>query len=531
MNPFCNEVIIPSVLEKLFISSSKFIERKFIMIRTRVAPSPTGDPHVGTAYMALFNYCFAKRNGGKFILRIENTDQVRSSVASEQVIMHSLKWLGLEWDEGPDINGPYGPYRQSDRSDIYQDHIKKLLESGHAFKCFCKPERLEALRKKQMAEDSQTQGYDGLCKKLTESEVSALEAEGATYVIRLDVPREGTCNFKDYLRGDISIEWKTVDMQVLIKSDGLPTYHLANVVDDHLMEITHVIRGEEWISSVPKHILLYKYFGWEPPVFCHLPLLRNPDKSKLSKRKNPTSILWYERMGYLPEGLLNFLGLMAWSMPSGEERFSLSEMIENFDLGRVSLGGPVFDIQKLTWLNGRWIREVLDLEQFAERIRQWSVNRDYMMKIAQLAMPRTTCFSDLGPLTAFLFSGSVNIKPEDLVDSKMSADDVKKVFHIANFKFDSLPEWNKESVESTLRNIADQMKLKLKLFLRPFYVAISGNPVSLPLFDSMEILGRDICRYRLRNAIEILGSVSAREGDLWLEEFSSATATSMEAKK
>jgi glutamyl-tRNA synthetase len=502
------------------------------MIRTRVAPSPTGDPHVGTAYMALFNYCFAKKNGGQFILRIEDTDRARSSPAYEEMILQSLRWLGLKWDEGTDIGGPHGPYRQSDRSEIYQTHVKKLLESGHAFRCFCTPERLESLRKQQAADgEPQAHGYDGLCKGLSEAEVENLVFEGVSFVIRLDVPRTGACVFNDYLRGEISIDWKMVDMQVLIKSDGMPTYHLANVVDDHLMQITHVIRGEEWISSAPKHLLLYQYFGWEPPVLCHLPLLRNPDKSKLSKRKNPTSILWYERMGYLPEALLNFLGLMAWSMPSGEERFSLEEMVESFDLSRISLGGPVFDVQKLTWLNGRWIREVLNLESFAERIQKWALNRDYLMKIASLALPRTTCFSDLGPLTMFLFSGAINIKAEELVDKKMSADMVRKAFHITIVKFDLLQEWNKENIEITLRETADLIEQKLKIFLRPFYVAIAGTPVSLPLFDSMELLGRDICRHRLRDAVQLLGGVSAKEADQWLKEMSADKSSSVDIEE
>ena len=303
-------------------------------VRTRIAPSPTGDPHVGTAYIALFNLCFARQHGGKFILRIEDTDQARSTRESEAAILESLRWLGLEWDEGPDVGGPHAPYRQSERGEIYREHADDLLEHGHAFRCFCTSERLNELRRQQSATQQQP-GYDGQCLGLSQAEVAARLEAGESYVVRMNVPREGVCQVQDMLRGQIDFEWTQVDMQVLLKADGMPTYHLANVVDDHLMGITHVLRGEEWINSAPKHLLLYEYFGWQAPVLCHLPLLRNPDKSKLSKRKNPTSILYYRRMGYLPEALLNYLGRMGWSMPDEREKFTLGEMLCHFDIMRV----------------------------------------------------------------------------------------------------------------------------------------------------------------------------------------------------
>jgi glutamyl-tRNA synthetase len=291
-------------------------------VRTRIAPSPTGFPHVGTAYIALFNLCFAKQHGGEFILRIEDTDQVRSTPESEQMILDSLKWLGLNWAEGPDVGGPHAPYRQSERRDIYTAHTQQLVDAGHAFACFCSEDRLTALRTEQMA-NKQTPRYDGHCLSLSLAETTAKIAAGDAYVVRMKVPTEGICEIQDLLRGQIDIPWEQVDMQVLQKTDGLPTYHLANVVDDHLMQITHVIRGEEWISSAPKHKLLYQYFGWDMPVLCHMPLLRNPDKSKLSKRKNPTSITYYRDMGFLPEALTNYLGRMGWSMPDEREKFTL----------------------------------------------------------------------------------------------------------------------------------------------------------------------------------------------------------------
>ncbi|MBV8198571.1 MAG: glutamate--tRNA ligase, partial [Candidatus Eremiobacteraeota bacterium] len=279
-------------------------------VRTRVAPSPTGDPHVGTAYVALVNYCFAKQQGGEFILRIEDTDVARSTAESERAIVDALHWCGITWDEGPDVGGPHGPYRQSERSEIYRRYADELLSRGQAFFCFCSEQRLHDMRAAQRAA-GQPSRYDGLCLTLSPEDVQRRIASGEPRVIRLRVPNEGVCIVSDLRRGSIEFEYRSVDMQVLVKSDGMPTYHLANVVDDHLMRITHVFRGEEWLSSAPKHLLLYSYFGWEPPKLLHLPLLRNPDKSKLSKRKNPTGILFYRSLGYLPEALINFLALLA----------------------------------------------------------------------------------------------------------------------------------------------------------------------------------------------------------------------------
>lgn len=472
-------------------------------VRTRIAPSPTGDPHVGTAYVALFNYCFARKSGGQFILRIEDTDQARSTAESQDAILNSLRWLGLEWDEGPDIGGRFGPYQQGLRSEIYQQYADHLLKERHAFRCFCTPERLTQLRESQQRAGLRP-GYDGHCVQLSSAEVEKFEAESTPFVIRMRVPEEGSCIINDMLRGQIEIAWNTVDMQVLVKQDGLPTYHLANVVDDHHMDITHVIRGEEWISSTPKHILLYEYFQWPPPVWCHLPLLRNPDKSKLSKRKNPTSLLYYQRMGLLPEAMMNYLGLMAWSMPNGEEKFTLAEMVENFDLERVSLGGPVFDIKKLTWLNGRWLRESLDDEEFAVRVQKWALSRDYLMPIAALARPRISVLSDLGPLTSFFFSGELSIAVKDFEDKKMSLEVIFQAITEVLEGIEATPIWSKEAIGALLKQVAEKHEIKLRDFLRPFYVAVAGTPASTPLFDSMEILGRDLCRARLRRALEVL---------------------------
>ncbi|MDR3518316.1 MAG: glutamate--tRNA ligase [Azospirillaceae bacterium] len=483
-------------------------------VRTRVAPSPTGDPHVGTAYMALMNYCFAKGQGGDFILRIEDTDRARSTAASERMILESLRWLGLTWDEGPDVGGVYGPYRQSERSAIYQTHAQVLLDRGHAFKCFCTAERLDQMRLEQKLR-GQRSAYDGHCLHLSSSEVAQLEAEGRPHVVRMKVPASGTATIHDLRRGDIQIDWDTVDMQVLMKSDGLPTYHLANVVDDHLMKITHVLRGEEWVSSAPKHQLLYQYFEWDMPALCHLPLLRNPDRTKLSKRKNPTSIVWYQRMGYLPEALLNLLGLFAVSSSEGDEMHRLEDLVRIFDVQNISLGGPVFDITKLNWLNGRYIRETLDPEGFAARVRDWALNPEYLMKIAALAQTRVERLSDLGPLTSFFFSGNLDLTPEALRNHKVKPEDLRKVFQLAIWGFDALAEWNLPPLERVLRDVAERTGYKFRDFVRPFFIAITGTPASVPLFDAMALLGRDLVRERLRQAITKLGGVTAAEAKEW----------------
>ncbi len=479
-------------------------------VRTRIAPSPTGDPHVGTAYVALFNMAFAHSQGGEFLLRIEDTDQARSTPESEKAILDALHWLGLDWDEGPDNGGAHGPYRQSERSDIYREHADQLLDSGHAFRCFCSSERLDELRKTQMAE-KQPLGYDGHCLHLHQDEIAQRLANNEPHVVRMNVPREGQCVFNDMLRGEISIEWSQIDLQVLLKADGMPTYHLANVVDDHLMKISHVIRGEEWINSAPKHILLYQYFGWEIPVFCHLPLLRNTDKSKLSKRKNPTSILFYQRMGYLPEALLNYLGRMGWSMPDEREKFTLAEMLEVFDIQRVSLGGPVFDVEKLSWLNGMWIREELSDEQLADRLQEWALNRDTLMAFLPFAKQRMETFSDIAPLGSYLVSGMLPISAEDLKSAGMEEEQLLEVLQFALWRLESVQSWNRDNIFNALKAVADGMEIKLKPFLAPLFIAVAGSSASISVMDSMNLLGADMSRARLRYAIDLLGGIGKKK--------------------
>ena len=487
-------------------------------IRTRIAPSPTGDPHVGTAYIALFNRCFAHSNGGKFILRVEDTDRVRSSKNSESNIIESLNWLGLTWDEGPDVGGEYGPYRQSERTKIYSEHVDILLQNKKAFRCFCTPERLDQLRKHQLQEKTQV-GYDGHCLNLSDEEIESRLKQGEDYVVRMKVPESGDCEFYDLLRENVSISWSQVDMQVLIKSDGMPTYHFANVVDDHLMNITHVIRGEEWINSVPKHLLLYGYLGWEPPIFCHMPLLRNPDKSKLSKRKNPTSIGYYEDMGYLPEALVNYLGMMGWTMPSGEEKFSIQEMTNNFDINRVSLGGPVFDLEKLNWLNGKYIREEMSDSEFIKKYTQWAFDSENIKNVIPLVRERVDKFSDVVDLTSFFLSADVDLKEDSFSKIKLDRDMILRILKFSLWRLEALESWDKESIHKEFQMLSGQMDLKFREFLSPLFVAVTGKYVSLSVIESVTVLGIDIFRARTRDAIKVLGGISKKMEKTLLSEY------------
>lgn len=487
-------------------------------VRTRIAPSPTGDPHVGTAYIALFNLCFARQHSGQFILRIEDTDRVRSTPESEQMILDSLRWLGLEWDEGPDVGGPHGPYRQSERGDIYAQHAQQLLNAGHAFKCYRTSEELDELREARKAAGLQL-ALKPADLALSAEEQARREQESWPYVVRMNVPSEGVCVVKDMLRGTIEVEWAQVDAQILLKSDGMPTYHLANVVDDHLMEITHVLRGEEWINSAPKHQLLYEYFGWEMPELCHMPLLRNPDKSKLSKRKNPTSINYYRRMGFLPQAVTNYLGRMGWSMPDEREKFNLSEMIAEFDVQRVSLGGPVFDLEKLTWLNGVYIREDLDDDALLIALREWAFNEDYIKQILPQVRPRVETLSQVMPLAGHFFSGLPALSEASFASVKLDEEELVKLLQFLVWRFEGVPTWHKEVLLGEVKILSEHFELKMKAFLAPVFIAITGSASSTSVMDAMAILGSDVTRARLRNAIEVLGGVSKKQAKRFEKEF------------
>lgn len=477
-------------------------------VRTRVAPSPTGDPHVGTAYVALFNLVFARSRGGRFILRVEDTDRQRSSPVSEAAIMEALRWVGLDWDEGPDVGGKSGPYRQSERLDIYRRHADELVAAGGAFYCFCPRERLDELRRRQQ-QNRETPRYDGHCRNLDPEAGRARVLNGETHVVRLNVPRAGACRFSDGIRGTIEIPWRQVDMQILVKSDGFPTYHLAAVVDDHLMGITHILRGEEWLSSMPKHRLIYDLFGWSLPTHYHLPLLRNADGSKVSKRRNPTGLDYYRRIGYLPEALRNYLALMGWSMPREQEIFSTEEMTAAFDPDRLTTGGPVFDLAKLDWLNGQYIRS-LAAGEFMDRVTDWAINRENLAALAPLVQQRTERLVDLLPQVDYLLGDRAALDEDAFADMRLGAEDCLRVLDHAKRRLDEEDAWDRDSLQAAVRSLADAMDLPMRHLVAILFVAVAGRAVALPLFDSMAFLGRDMVRSRLLSAVTALGGVSKK---------------------
>jgi len=480
-------------------------------VRTRVAPSPTGDPHVGTAYVALFNYALARKHGGSFVLRIEDTDRQRSSAAAERMIFEALRWLGLEWDEGPDVGGACGPYRQSERTAIYTEHVEELVAAGAAYPCFCGKERLEALRAAQR-EAKGAVGYDRHCRCLDPGEAARRRRAGEEHVLRLAMPTDGETVARDVLRGEIRFDNAGVDDQVLVKSDGFPTYHLANVVDDHLMGISHVVRAEEWISSLPKHVQLYRAFGWELPEFCHLPLLRNPDTSKISKRKNPVSLNHYRRAGYLPETMLNYLALMGWTMPDEREEFTLAELVEEFTLGRISLGGPVFDLDKLTWLNGRYLRK-LEPAQLLGRLRGELLSDAYLLQVLPLVRERIDTLEGFMAYAGFFFVGEVELDEAaraKLVAKGQTPPQAAKLLRLlVEDCLDPLLEWDAQTLEQTLRSFCDAQGVAPKELFMAVRVAVTGRAATPPLFETMTVLGKEVCRRRLRSAVETLRAMKA----------------------
>ncbi len=456
-------------------------------VRTRIAPSPTGqDLHIGNAYTALVNSVFARKNKGKFIIRIEDTDRTRFVEGSEKRILSSLAWLGIAHDEGPDVGGPYAPYRQSDRLSVYKKYAEELIAKKHAYYCFCTPQRLEQMRKNQEANHLPPM-YDGLCKTVKNSELRI--KNGEPYVIRLNVPDEGTTTFHDIIRGDISFGNKLIDDQVILKSDGFPTYHLGVVVDDHLMKISHIIRGEEWISSTPKHILIYQFLGWEPPQFAHMPLLRNPDKSKLSKRKNPVWVSWYKEQGFLPEAILNYLATMAWAFPGGKEIFTLEEMIQNFSLEAVQTTAPIFDVEKLRWLNGEYLRksQSSNVKTQIYEFFDGKYPKEGIEKVLPLIIERMKTLQEFRSLAGFFFE-----KPKEFERSIN-----KELFDIAKTAIES-SEWNHDAMEQAIRDASEKAGVKAKDVFMELRVAITGKTVGPPLLESLEVLGKEETLNRLR---------------------------------
>lgn len=459
------------------------------MIRTRIAPSPTGkDVHIGSVATALMNFAWAKKNGGQFIIRIEDTDQSRLVPGGEAKMLKTMQELGIVADESPLVGGTFAPYRQSERLTIYKKYALELVEKGSAYYCTCTSERLSEMRLKQQAE-KKVPKYDRHCLAHQDSIKKDIEA-GAKYVIRLKIP-EKEIVFTDLIRGSVTFQSSSLDDQVLLKSDGFPTYHLGVVVDDHLMEITHVLRGEEWLPSTPKHIILYESFGWEPPFFGHVSLLRNPDKSKLSKRKNPVWASEYIERGIFPEALLNYLALMGWSHPEGKELFTLDEYVRVFDIKDIQTTAPVFDPIKLEWMNGMYIRE-MKAEKLNEKIVDFigsGFDKSIVEKTIPLVRERLKKLSDYLPLCDFMFS-----KPKTYeVELGKYKDAIMNMRTIIQ----SIDQFSAEQIGLSMGECATALGMKNSEFFMVLRVAITGKKISPPLNESMEILGKEECLERL----------------------------------
>ena len=469
-------------------------------IRVRFPPSPTGEPHVGNIRTAIFNWLFARGADGSFIIRIEDTDQSRKVKGAVAAILDTLRWLGIDWDEGPDVGGDYGPYVQSERLDLYRQAANDLLVSDHAYHCHCPPQRLSDLRRDQSKRKGRV-GYDGHCRNLTSQERVALVRRGEQPVVRFKMPSEGTTTVTDLIRDEVTFENDLIDDFVILKSDGFPTYHLASVVDDSAMKITHVLRAEEWLPSTPRHVQLYRALGLEMPEFAHLPIILAPDRSKLSKRHGATSALEYREMGYLPEAMVNFLVLLGWSLDDKTEIFSAQELVDSFSLERVSRPGAIFNIDKLNWLNGYYIRQMSDQDLTDALLEFWGrhapegipaqPDRSYLVKIVPLIRERLKTLLDAAPLIPFFFADNVEYDTGQLVQKRMDAEGTRAALSRAAVALSELASFDSDSIEGALRPLADDMGIKVGQLLGSIRVATTGLKVSPPLFESLEVLGRE----------------------------------------
>jgi len=486
-------------------------------VRVRFAPSPTGYLHVGGARTALFNWLFARHNGGQFLLRIEDTDRTRYVPQALPDLLDGMRWLGLFWDEGPEIGGDYGPYYQSDRAHLYRQHAEELVAKGLAYRCYCSPERLESMRRERRAAGL-PYGYDRQCRTLTKKQIGDYEAQGVRPVIRLAVPLEGTTEFNDLFRGHISVKNEQLDDLVLLKSDGLPTYHLANVVDDHYMAITHILRADEWLASVPKHVLLYQAFGWELPVQAHLPVILDPSgKGKLSKRKRKlpdgrdmlTYVHEFKRAGYLPESMINFLALVGWSYDGQIEYFTRSELIRRFELERVHKAPAAFSYDKLDHMNATYIRS-LGANDLSGRLLQvlldagFDADIDTVLRMAPLVRERLTTLQDVIGWVDFVFDDDVEYAADLLIQKGMDRESTLTALRSAERVLSSLESFDdEERLEAALRALADELGLKAGQLFGSIRVAVTGKKVAPPLFGTLAILGRKKVLGRLGKAIAL----------------------------
>jgi glutamyl-tRNA synthetase len=476
------------------------------MVRVRFAPSPTGYPHLGNIRTALFNWLFARHNNGVFILRIEDTDVARWVEGAVEAILSSLRWLGLDWDEGP--------YFQSQRLELYREVTDRLLKQELAYQCYCPPERLELMRQEQMRR-KQPPGYDRRCRNLTREQRAEMEAREIIPVVRFKTPLEGQTSFNDLLHGQIVFENSTLDDFVLLKSDGYPTYHLANIVDDHLMAISHVLRADEWLSSTPRHVLLYQTLGWQPPQFAHLPMILGPDRSKLSKRHGATAIAEYQVQGYLPEAMFNFLALLGWALDDKTELLTRGEIVKHFSLERISRTAAVFNKDKLDWMNGVYLRG-LGSEEFTRRAMPFlerdlpaEINRpldtDYIRQIMPLIQERARTLAEVPHLSDFFFIDELEYDVRLLLGKIEKAEAIKSL-RASVAKMDDLKDWDATALEAVFRPLADELKLKTSVFFGLLRVSVTGRTAAPPLFQTMDVLGKERCLKRLKMALGKLGA-------------------------
>ncbi len=482
-------------------------------VRVRYAPSPTGYPHIGNIRTALFNWLFARHSGGKFIVRIEDTDQSRKVDDALESIFASLRWLGLDWDEGPEAGGDYGPYFQSERLDLYNKYAQQLIDSGNAYKCYCSSERLAQMRDEMTKRKESTRSYDRHCRDLSSEEKARLDSQGTKSVVRFKVPLERQTTFHDLIKGDITFDNSELDDLVLLKSDGFPTYHLANIVDDHFMEISHIMRADEWLSSTPRHVLLYKAFEWEPPLYAHLPMILGPDKSKLSKRHGATAVTEFQEQGYLPEAMMNFMALLGWSLDDKTEIFTKEELIQHFTIERISKTAAVFSHEKLKWMNGVYIRKMSDNELVDQLLFYFDrglpgtvprpLSREYILKMVPLIRERLTTFSEITEQFDFFFVDELAYDLNLLLGKKGTKDSVLAhlcivVPAIKELTFDT------PTLEETLRGLATELGVKAGELFTPVRIAVCGRTAAPPLFETMEVLGKEKCFKRINEAIEQL---------------------------
>ncbi len=485
-------------------------------VRVRYAPSPTGEPHVGNIRTALFNWLLARHEGGTFILRIEDTDQARIVPGALEAIFDSLRWLGLDWDEGPEVGGPHAPYFQSQRLEHYHRASEQLIAADNAYRCYCSPQRLEEMRAEQMRY-KQPPKYDRRCLKLSAGERRELEAQGIPPVVRFKTPPSGRTTFHDLVRGNVTFENDTLDDFVLLKSDGFPTYHLANVVDDHLMGISHVLRGDEWLASTPRHMLMYQAFGWEPPLWAHLPMILGPDRAKLSKRHGDTALLEFRQRGFLPQALFNFLGLLGWSLDDKTEIISREEFIRHFSLERIVKNPAIFNVEKLTWMNGVYIRDLPPdtlaghlaayLEEHLHPDIPRPIDRSYLARIVPLIQERIKRLDEAAELTDFFFrEGDLTYRLDDLVGKRFAPAPSEAASALATVRkrIEELEPWDEGSLEGAVRPLAEELGLKTGDLFGLIRVAVTGRTAAPPLFQTMAVLGRERTLGRLGAAVRRL---------------------------